>query len=161
MLLAIRLPWVSTTSWSPFVLSPFVISKISLVREPPRCKLNSSLRLPRLAIAVFCDQHYPETRLPRHHLRVRSWCLIEWGGLDHRRHTAQRTEAKRCVSRGGVSRQRACYLALSEYEIHARNLDRLGSDADVNGNTAGTQALENRGHCLAARSRDQNHLCTA
>src|SRR5262249_23062491 len=60
-------------------------------------------------------QHYPKTRLPSHHLRVRGDCLIEWDGLDHRRHPTQGTETKRCVSSRGVSRQRACYLALSEY----------------------------------------------
>src|SRR5215813_550895 len=96
-------------------------------------KLNSSFRPSRSATVVFCDQHDPKARLPSHHLRVRGGCLIKWDGLDHRRHTTQGTETKRCVSSGGVSRQRACYLALSEYEIHARELDRLRSDAEVNG----------------------------
>src|SRR5215467_1084029 len=118
--------------------------------------LNASLRLSRLAIAVFCDQHYPKTRLPSHHLRVGSGCLIEWDGLDHCRHPTQGTEAKRCVSSGGVSRQRACYLALSEYEIHARDLDRLRSDAEVNGDTAWSKALEALSDCLTPGSCYEN-----
>src|SRR5215469_5644773 len=151
MLLAIRLPWVSTTSWSPFVLPHFGYFKISLVPLTTfSTKLNASLRLSALAVAVLCNQHYPETRLPSHHLRVRSGCLIEWDGLDHRRNTAQRTETKSCVTGCRVSRQRATNLALSEYEIDARELDRLRSDADVNRDTARTQAFESRGHCLAA-----------
>src|SRR5262249_42159367 len=85
-------------------------------------KLNSSFRLSKSAVVVFCDQHHPKARLPSHHLRVRRGCLIEWDGLDHRRHPTQGTETKRCVTGGRVSRQRACYLALSEYEIHARDL---------------------------------------
>src|SRR5262245_29718076 len=118
--------------------------------------LNASLLLSRLAVAVFCDQHYPKTRLPSHHLRVGSGCLIEWDGLDHRRHPTQDTETKRCVSSGGVSRQRACYLALSEYEIHARDLDRLRSDAEVNGDTAGSKALEGLSDCLTPGSCYEN-----
>src|SRR5262249_30181459 len=62
------------------------------------CELNSSFRLSRLAITVFCDQHQPKARLPSHHLLVRGGCLIEWDGLDHRRHPTQGTETKRCVS---------------------------------------------------------------
>src|SRR5215469_10881391 len=123
--------------------------------------LNASLRLSRLDIAVFCDQHYPKTRLPSHHLRVSRGCLIEWDGLDHRRHPSQGTETKRCVSSGRVSRQRACYLALSEYEILARDLDRLRSDAEVNGDTAGSKALEGLSDCFASRSRYDNDLGAA
>src|SRR5215470_458023 len=103
-----------------------------------------------LAIAVFCNQHYPKTRLPSHHLRVRSGCLIEWDCLDHRRHATQGTETKRCVSSGRVSRQRTCHFALSEYEIHARDLDRLRSDAEVNGDTAGSKALKGLSDCFAS-----------
>src|ERR1700757_5036401 len=123
--------------------------------------LNASFRLSRLAIAVFRDQHYPKTRLPSHHLRVGSGCLIEWDGLDHRRHPTQGTETKRRVSSGRVSRQRACYLALSEYEIHARDLDRLRSDAEVNGHTAGSKALEGLSDRFASRSRYDNDLGAA
>src|SRR6516164_2468141 len=105
MLLAIRLPWVSTTSWSPLVLPHFGYFKnLTRFANNSLCKLKSSLRL---AIGVFCDQHYPKTRLPSHHLRVGNGCLIEWDGLDHREHPTQGTETKRCVSNGGVSRQRA------------------------------------------------------
>src|SRR5262249_50288348 len=92
------------------------------------CKLDSSFCLCKLAAA--CDQHYPKTRLPSHHLRVRGGCLVEWDGLDHRRYPTQGTETKRGVSSGGVSRQRAGYLALAEYEIHARDFDRLRSNAE-------------------------------
>src|SRR5262249_17186612 len=99
--------------------------------------------------------------LPGHHLRVGSGCLMEWDGLDHRRHPTQGTETKRCVSSGRVSRQRACYLALSEYEIHACDLDRLRSDAEVNGDTAGSKALEGLSDCFASRSRYDNDLCPA
>src|SRR5215467_10483520 len=121
------------TSWSPVVLPHFgFVQNVTRFADNSLGKLNSSFRLSRLTIAVFCDQHDPKARLPSHHLRVRGGCLIEWDGLDHRRHPAQGTETKRCVSSGGVSRQRACYLALSEYEIHARDFDRLRSDAEVN-----------------------------
>src|SRR5262249_26118955 len=71
------------------------------------------------------------------------------------------TETKRCVSSGRISRQRACYLALSEYEIHARDLDRLRSDAEVNGHTAGSKALEGLSDCFASRSRYDNDLGAA
>src|SRR5215475_1706940 len=120
-----------------------------------------SLRLSRLAIAVFCDQHYPETCLPSHHLRVGSGCLIEWDGLDHSGYTAQRTESERCITSRRISRQRACYLALSEYQIHARNLDRLRSDAEINRDSAGPEALEGRCNCLASGSCYDNDLCAA
>src|ERR1700741_4695119 len=120
-----------------------------------------SLRLCRLAIAVFCDQHYPKTRLSSHHLGIGGGCLIEWDGLDHRRHSTQGTETKRCVSSCGVSRQRACYLALSEYEIYARDLDRLRSDAEVNGDTAGSKALEGLSDCLPPGSCYKNDRDTA
>src|SRR5215831_15458543 len=99
--------------------------------------LYASLRLSRLAIAVFCDQHYPKTRLPSHHLRIRSRSFLEWDGLDHCSHPAQRTESERCITSCRISRQRSCYLAFSEYEVHARDLDRLRSDAEVNRNSAG------------------------
>src|SRR5262250_3474373 len=115
------------------------------------CRLNPSLRLLRLAIAVFCDQHYPKTRLPSHHLRVRRCCLLEWDGLDHRRDATQGTETKRCVSSGRVSRQRTGYFALSEYEIHARDLDRLRPSAEVDRDTAGSKPFEGLSDCLASR----------
>src|SRR6516225_9640106 len=143
MLLAIRLPWVSTTSWSPFVFFHFGYFHVA---NNSLCKLNSSLQLSNMATSVFCKQHNPKARLPTHNLRVRSRCLFEWDCFDHRRHATQGTETKRCVTGRRVSRQRACYLALSEDEVRARDLDRLGSGADVNGNTARTQAFESRGH---------------
>src|SRR5262249_56339132 len=105
--------------------------KISLVSRTTLCELNSSFRLSRLAITVFCDQHHPKARLPSHHLLVRGGCLIEWDGLDHRRHPTQGTETKRCVSSGGGSRQPARYLALSENEIQARDLAPVRSRAAV------------------------------
>src|SRR5262249_35844718 len=57
--------------------------------------------------------------------------------------------------------KRACYLALPKYEILARDLDRLGSDPYVNGNAAGTQALEGRSNCLTPGSGYQNNLGAA
>src|SRR5262245_30847507 len=124
------------------------------------CKLNSSFQLSRLA-TVFCDQHYPKTRLPSHHLRVRRRCLFEWDGLDHGGHAAQGTESERGITGRRVPRQRACYLALSEYEIHARDLDRLRSDAEVNGHTAGSKALEGLSDCFASRRRYDDDLGAA
>src|SRR5215831_2283003 len=133
MLFANRLPWVSTTSWSPFVLPHLgYLQNLTRFANNSLCKLNSSLRLSSMAISVFCNQHHPKARLPSHHLRVRGGCLIERNGLDHGRHATQRTETKRCVTSCRVPRQRACYLTLSENEVQARDLDRLGSDADVN-----------------------------
>src|SRR5262252_7427295 len=116
-------PWVElsrffvrSVKFSRVIFPQSSAIKFQSFREQPSLQLICSLRLSRLTIAVFCDQHYPKARLPGHHLRVRGGCLIEWDGLDHRRHPTQDTETKRCVSSGGVSRQRACYLALSEYE---------------------------------------------
>src|SRR5215469_14473394 len=94
--------------------------------------------------AVVRDEHYAKARLPRHHLRVGSGRLFQRDGLNHRRHATERTETKRCVTGCRVSRQRARYPALSEYKILASDLDRLGSDADVNGNAAGPKPLEGR-----------------
>src|SRR5262245_59536633 len=157
MLLAIAPSWFSMTSWSPVVLRHFgYVQNVTRFASNSLCKLNSSFRLSRLTIAVLCDQHDPKARLTSHHLRVRGGCLIEWDGLDHRRHPTQGTETKRCVSSGGVSRQRACYLAVSEYEIHARDLDRLRSDAEVNGDTAGSKALEGLSDCLTPGSCYEN-----
>src|SRR5215475_4677322 len=120
-----------------------------------------SLRLSRLAIAVFCDQHYPETCLPSHHLRIGSGCLIEWDGLDHRGYTAQRTEPERCITSRRISCQRARYLAFSEYQVHARYLDRLRSNAEVNRNSAGTKAFERLGDCFTSRSCYENDFGSA
>src|SRR5580704_15656164 len=124
-------------------------------------KSNASFLLSILPIAVLCNQHHSKTRFPRHHFRVGCSCLLEWNGLDHCRHTTQRAETKRCVTSGRGSRQRACYLALSEYEIHAGDLDRIGSDANVDGDTSGTQSLEGRGDSSAARGGYQNDFCAA
>src|SRR5262245_123845 len=105
---------------------------------------------PGWPLPFFVTSTIRKTRLPSHHLSVGSGCLIEWDGLDHRRRATQGTETKRCVSSGRVSRQRACYLALSEYEIHARDLDRFRSDAEVNGDTAWSKALEGLSDCFAS-----------
>src|SRR5262249_16620399 len=51
--------------------------------------------------------------------------------------------------------------ALSENEIHAGDFDRLGADAEGNGEAAGTQALEGRGERLATRSPYQKDPGTA
>src|SRR5262249_57312163 len=94
------------TSWSPVALPHSgYVQNVTRFADNSLGKLNSSFRLSRLTIAVFCDQHYPKARLPGHHLRVRGGCLIEWDGLDHRRHPTQDTEKKRCVSSGGVPRR--------------------------------------------------------
>src|SRR5215467_1288189 len=124
-------------------------------------KLNASLQLLGRVITVFHNQDDPKACLPCHHLGVGSSCLTEWDGFDHRRHPTQGTEAKRCVSRGWVSRQRACYFAFSEYEIHAGDLNRLGANSEVNGDTAGSKAPEGRRDCLASRSRYDNDLGAA
>src|SRR5262249_62270560 len=130
------------TSWSPVVLPHFgFVQNVTRFANNSLRKLNSSSRLSRLTIAVFCDKHHPKARLPSHNLLVRGGCLIEWDGLDHRRHPTQGTETKRCVSSGGGSPQRACYLALSEYEIHPPDLARLRSRAEGNGGTARSKAL--------------------
>src|SRR5215469_6126040 len=107
------------------------------------------------------NQHNAEPCFARHHAGIGLSCLFERNCLDHCRHATQRTETERCITSCRVSRQRACYLALSENEIHARDFDRLGSDAEVYRDTSGTQALESRGHCLAARSGYQNDLGAA
>ena len=111
--------------------------------------------------AVVRDEHHAKAGLPGHHLRVGSRRLIQRDGLDHRRHATERAETKRCITGCGVSRQRARYLAPSEYEILASNLDRLGSDTDVNADTAGAKAPESRTDNLATRSRYQNNFSAA
>src|SRR5262249_57970602 len=113
------------TSWSPVVLPQFGHVQNVTCFTNNSLQTNSSFRLPRLTIAVLCDQHDPKARLPSHHLRVRGGCLIKWDGLDHRRHPTQGTETKRCVSSGGGSRPRARSPSLSAYELPARELHRL------------------------------------
>src|SRR5262249_56713358 len=49
----------------------------------------------------------------------------------------------------------------AKYEILACDLDWLGSNPYVNGNAAGTQALESRSNCLASGSGYQNDLGAA
>src|SRR6267142_1220345 len=49
----------------------------------------------------------------------------------------------------------------SEYEIHARDLDRLRPDAEDDRDTTGTQTLEGLGDRLAAGRRYQNDLGAA
>src|SRR5262249_57646512 len=87
--------------------------------------LNASVRLSRLAAAVFCDQHYPKTRLPGHHLRVRSRRFLEWDGLDHCSHPPQRTESERCITSRRIPRQPPSSLPLSEYAFAALHTNRL------------------------------------
>src|SRR5262249_44710403 len=52
-------------------------------------------------------------------------------------------------------------LAVSKYEIHGRDLDRLRPDAEDNRDTPGMQPLEGLGDRLAAGSRYQNDLGAA
>ena len=87
--------------------------------------------------------------------------MVQGDGLDQRRHATESSESKRCVTCCRVSRQRARYLALSEYKIRASDLDRLRSDADVNGDTVGPKALEGRSDRLATGSRYQNDFGAA
>src|SRR5262250_2894395 len=106
MLLAIRLPSVSTTSWSPLVLPHFgYFQNLTSFANNSLCNRISSLRPSSMVTSVFCDQHDPETRLPSHHIRVRSRCLFERDGFDHGRHTTQRTETKRGITGRRVSGQ--------------------------------------------------------
>src|SRR5262245_37079886 len=133
---------------------------VMTVHAPP-AQPNVSLRLSRLAIAALHDQHDAKARLPGHHLRVRSRSFLEWNGLDHRCHAGQRTESECCIASRWVSRQRACYLALSEYEIRARNLDRLRSDADVDRYTTRTKALEGCGDGLPSGGCYENNFGAA
>lgn len=121
MLLGIPLSSASTTSSSPLVfprsccLHSFAGSHTALCR-----KGNLLLRRCAQAVAVFCDQYHPKTRLPGHHLCVCRRRLVEWDRFDHGGHAAQGTETERSVTSCRVARQRARYLALPEYEIHAR-----------------------------------------
>src|SRR5215831_6361602 len=118
-------PWVElsrffvrSVKFSRVIFPQSSVIKFQSFREQPSLQLISSLRLSRLAIAVFCDQHYPKARLPSHHLRVGLRRLVEWDGLDHGGHAAQRTETERSVSGRRVPCQRAFELAAPEYEIH-------------------------------------------
>src|SRR5262249_23678532 len=103
-----------------------------------------------LACAVLCEQHYAKSGLPSHHLRVRSRGFLEWNGLNHRGHASQRTESECCITSRRRPGQGAFYFAISEYQIRARNLDRLRADAEVDRYTARTKALEGVGDCLAS-----------
>src|ERR1700752_2946492 len=113
------------------------------------------------AVRSVHGQNHAKTRLPSHHLRVRSRGFLEWDGLNHGGHAGQCTESERCIASRRGPRQGAFYLATSEYEIHARNLDRLRPDAEVNRYAAGTKALEGRGDCLASGSCYENDLGAA
>src|SRR5215831_10830903 len=95
-------------------------------------------------------QNHAKARLPGHHLRVSIRRLVEWDGLDHGGHAAQRAETKRRVSGRRVPRQGTCELAAPEYEIRTRGLDRRRPNAEDYRDTARTQALEGRGDRLAA-----------
>ena len=123
--------------------------------------MHHSLRRCTLTSSVLDDQDHAEPRLSPHHLCVRRRRLVQRSGLDHGGDTAQRTETERCVTSRRVPGQGAFELATPEYEIHARDLDRLRADAEVNRDTAGTQALEGCGNCLAPGSRYQNDLGAA
>src|SRR5215813_13312847 len=112
-------------------------------------------------VSSIHGQNHAKARLPSHHLRVGIRRLVEWDGLDHGGHAAQRTETERSVSGRRVPRQGTFELAAPEYEIQTRGLDRLRPNAEDDADTAGTQALEGRGDCLAAGSRYQNDLGAA
>src|SRR5215831_12371466 len=103
-------------------------------------------------------QNHAKARLPGHHLRVGIRRLVEWDSLDHCGHPAQRTETERSISSRRVPCQGTFEPAASEYEIHARDLDRLRPDTENDRDTARTQALESLSDRLAAGSRDQNDL---
>src|SRR6516165_8397157 len=107
------------------------------------------------------SQNNAKARLASHHLRVSIRRSLERDRLNHGGHASQHTETERCVACRGVSCQSAFELAAPEYEIHARDLDRLRPDAEDDGDTAGTQAREGRGDRLAAGSRYQNDLGAA
>src|SRR6516162_10702143 len=111
-----------------------------------RRKAASSFKCgPRLRCAdgwSVHGQNYAKARLPSHHLRIGIRRLIERDRLNHGGHAAQRTEAERFVAGRGVPRQGTFELAAPEYEIHARDLDRLWPDAEDDRDTAGRQPLE-------------------
>src|SRR5215831_6399737 len=99
-------------------------------------------------------QNHAKARLPGHHLRVGIRRLVEWDGLDHCGHPAQRTETERCVTGRRVPCQGTFEPAASEYEIHARFFVRLRPTTENDRDTARTQALESLSDRLAAGSRD-------
>src|SRR5262249_52094331 len=103
----------------------------------------------------------PKACLPGHHLRVGGSRLFQRDALDHGGDAAEHAEAQRCVTNCRRPCEGACYLALPEYEIHARDLDRLWSNSEVNGDASGTPALEGRRDCLASRSCYDNDLGAA
>src|SRR6516225_4232368 len=130
----------------------------------PEAQGGLLVQMPRLRCAdgwSVHGQNYAKARLPSHHLRIGIRRLIERDRLNHGGHAAQRTEAERFVAGRGVPRQGTFELAAPEYEIHARDLDRLWPDAEDDRDTAGTQPLECFGDRLAAGSRYQNDFGTA
>src|SRR5262245_43550309 len=78
--------------------------------RPPRRSFGRSVR-------SVHGQNYAKARLASHHLRVGIRRLVEWDGLDHGGHAAQRTETERSVSGRRVPRQGTFELAAPEYEI--------------------------------------------
>jgi hypothetical protein len=87
-------------------------------------------------------QHDSKTRFPSFHLFVRICSFLQRDLLDHRGDAAEHAEPECCVASSGVARQRACELAAPECEIHIRDFDRLGPDAEYDRDTAGAQALK-------------------
>src|SRR5215813_7013722 len=86
------------------------------------CESNTSLQRRTLTSAVLRDQYNAKARLPGHHPRVRSRGFLESDGFNHGGHAGQRTESERCLTNRRSPRQGAFYLAISEYEIRARDL---------------------------------------
>src|SRR5215813_2551310 len=145
------------------IYSSRVLIADSLLFPLLRCRYESNTSLQRrtLISTILRDQYNAKARLPAHHLRVRSRCFLERDGLNHGGHAGQRTESERCITSSRGPRQGAFHLAISEYEIHARDLDRLRPDAEVNRYTARTKALEGLGDRLASRSCYENDLGAA
>jgi len=87
--------------------------------------------------------------------------LLERDRLNHGVDATQHTETERFVTGRGVPRQGTFELAAPEYEIDARDLDRLWPDSEDDRDTAGTQAPEGLSNRIAAGRRDQNNLGAA
>src|SRR5262249_38832476 len=94
-----------------------VRSHFSTTPGPYRVRRPGGPHRSDLPLRSVHGQNHAKARLPSHHLRVGIRRLVEWDGLDHGRHAAQRTEAERSVSGRRVPRQGTFELAAPEYEI--------------------------------------------
>src|SRR6516225_6486655 len=116
-----RATWSCPVAWltAPTAFARFAAKPSAaelLLGRKDRSRKRFDANSPRPVRSVH-GQNHAKARLPSHHLRVGLRRLVEWDGLDHGGHAAQRTETERSVSGRRVPRQGTFELAAPEYEI--------------------------------------------